>query len=296
MAGELDQEQLRALAAAVSEGTFEAAARALQITPSAVSQRIRALEERTGRVLLRRSKPVTPTESGTVLLRAARQLEVIAADVWEQLGGDRAGGIVVCLAVNADSLATWLLPALAAVASELSLDLRRADQLHTAELLRDGSVVAAVTAAREPLPGCTSTPLGVMRYRACAAPAFLARWLPSGPSAEALAQAPVVIFDRQDQLQDAYLRGRCRRPVSPPRHHIPGSGAFVSAIELGIGWGMVPDLQSAHPLRRGSLVSFDDRHPIDVPLYWQQSRLRSDSLDRVARAVQAAAAASLIAG
>ena len=61
---DLDLAQLRALDATVREGTLEAAARALHVTPSAISQRLRALEVATGRILLVRTKPVQVTESG----------------------------------------------------------------------------------------------------------------------------------------------------------------------------------------------------------------------------------------
>jgi LysR family transcriptional regulator (chromosome initiation inhibitor) len=292
---DLDPDQLRALAAVVSAGTFDAAATRLQVTPSAISQRIKALESRTGRVLVRRTRPVVATESGEVLLRAARQLELVAADVADGLGtGPSAPRLPIALAVNADSLATWLLPAVAAVATELILALHREDETRTAALLRDGSVMAAVTAAREPVSGCTVRRLGAMRYRPCAAPRFIARWL-SGNTAEELACAPLVDFDGGDQIQDRWLRRATRRRrLDPPRHLVPGSEAFVQAIALGLGWGMVPDLQSERLLNAGELVLIGDGRPLDIPLYWQQWRLRSAPLERVAEAVRAGAAAALV--
>lgn len=56
-------EQLHTFAAVLREGTLDAAARSLNITPSAVSQRLKALEQASGRVLLQRSNPVQATES-----------------------------------------------------------------------------------------------------------------------------------------------------------------------------------------------------------------------------------------
>src|ERR687885_1683903 len=105
---ELDLAQLRALDATVRGGTLEAAARALHVTPSAVSQRLRALEVATGRILLVRTKPVQVTDSGQAVLRLARQVDLLAADVVRELGGDGADGAlpVLPVAVNADSLAT----------------------------------------------------------------------------------------------------------------------------------------------------------------------------------------------
>ncbi len=295
MAETIDQGQLEALLAAVTEGTFDAAARTLHVTPSAVSQRIKALETRVGRVLVTRSKPVAATPSGAVLLRAARQMQAIMTDALTELGDDTAGApLTVPLAVNADSLATWFVEALAAAGPGLTFDLRRADETRTAELLRDGTVMAAVTASAQAVSGCTVRRLGQMRYRPRASASFVARWFADGVTAQALSAAPVILFDREDPLQDRYLRRRSRRRLSPPRCYVPGSGAFVQAVRRGLGWGMVPDLQaSTDDAGAAPLVEFDPRAVIDVPLYWQQWQRSSPSLQRVNAAVRAHAAVVL---
>ncbi|HEX3977711.1 MAG TPA: LysR family transcriptional regulator ArgP [Solirubrobacteraceae bacterium] len=293
MAATIDQGQLEALLAAVTEGTFDAAARTLHVTPSAVSQRIKGLETRVGRVLVTRSKPVVATPSGAVLLRAARQMQALSADVLAQLGDQASGDTVtVPLAVNADSLATWFVQALAGAGPGLTFDLRRADQTRTAELLRDGTVMAAVTASAQAVSGCTVHRLGQMRYRPRASAGFAGHWFADGVTAQALSAAPVVLFDREDPLQDQYLRRRSRRRISPPRCYVPGSGAFVEAVRRGLGWGMVPDLQASGE-DPAPLVEFDSRGAIDVPLYWQQWRRTSGALERVSAAVRAHARAAL---
>jgi LysR family transcriptional regulator (chromosome initiation inhibitor) len=287
---ELDQGQLDALSAAVTEGTFEAAARSLHITPSAVSQRIKALENAVGRVLLTRTKPVHPTPPGRTLLRAARQLQTITAEAAHELGtGLPDLKPVIPVAVNADSLATWFLPALTVVAPSCAFDLHRSDQDQTAELLRDGTVMAAVTTQAESVPGCTVQRLGRMRYRPRAAPSFAAAWFPTGPAVAALARAPMVCSDRHDHLQDGYLRRRSRRRLHPPRHYVPGPAGYAQAIWLGLGWGMLPDLQALP----GDLVDFDPAHHLDVTLYWQRWHLRTTVLDRLSEAVQHASAGKL---
>jgi LysR family transcriptional regulator (chromosome initiation inhibitor) len=289
---DLDLAQLRALDATVRGGSLEAAARALHVTPSAISQRLRALEVATGRVLLIRSKPVRVTESGQAVLRLARQVDLLAADVVRALDGDAATGQVPTLpiAVNADSMATWVLPALAALTGDVCFDLHREDQAHTSALLRAGTVMAAVTTEAAPVPGCASTCLGGMRYRPMATPTFVRAWFPAGPTAEALRRAPVVVFDRKDDLQHRYLLERAGPDATPPAHYVPASADFVSAITLGLGWGMVPDQQA-----RGvavDLVPLDEAQ-VDVVLHWQQWKLRSPTLDRVREAVLAAAAREL---
>lgn len=287
---ELDPAQLTALAAVVSEGTFDAAARRLHVTPSAVSQRLKALETSVGRVLVTRTKPVTPTESGQAVLRLARQLRSLTDDALREIGADDASGpTVVPLAVNADSLDTWLLPALAAAGTGLAFDLRRDDQELTVDLLRTGAVMAAITSVSTAVAGCSVRRLGRMRYRACAAPSIVERWFAEGVDADALAVAPVVIYDRSDRLQDRYLRRWTRRALDPPRHYVPESNAFARAVRVGLGWGMLPDQQASDDLGRGTLVDLDPGRTLDVALFWQQWKLRSDTLDAVAEAVRSAA-------
>jgi LysR family transcriptional regulator (chromosome initiation inhibitor) len=286
-----DLAQLQALAAAVTEGSFDSAARRLHVTPSAISQRIKALETSVGRVLLIRSRPIRPTASGEALLRVARQIEMVIDDAARELADeDEQQPATVALAVNADSLSTWLPGALAAVDPPVCFDLRRADETRTAELLRDGTVTAAVTALAAPVPGCSVTSLGRMRYRPRASAAFAARWFGDGITAANLAHAPVVVFDRTDVLQDRYLRRRSRRRLSPPRHYVPGSWAFTEAVRIGLGWGMVPDLQAGE---HDGLVELDPEGAVDVHLYWQQWRLRSATVERVADAIRVQAAAML---
>src|SRR5215218_6453985 len=179
---DFDLAQLRALDATVREGTLEAAARVLHVTPSAVSQRLRALEIAAGRVLLVRTKPVQVTGSGEAVLRLARQVALLTADAARELGDDSAGDRLprLPIAVNADSLATWVLPALAPLAAEHTFELHREDQERTGALLRGGAVMAAITAEADPVPGCAVTRLGGMRYRPMAARDFAGTWFPGG--------------------------------------------------------------------------------------------------------------------
>jgi LysR family transcriptional regulator (chromosome initiation inhibitor) len=296
-----DREQLETLLAVVDAGTFEAAARRLRVTPSAVSQRVKAFERELGRVLVVRSKPVRVTASGESLVRLARQLAMLERDAVEALGIDAGGAaesapaarVPVPIAVNADSMASWILPALARAAAALpiTLHLHREDQDHTAALLGSGTVMAAVTSQARAVPGCTVARLGRIRYRPAAERAFAARWFPDGPTTAALAVAPVVDFDRNDELQSRYLRTVSRRRLDPPRHYVPASADFADAVALGLGWGMLPESQLE--ARRAQVVELDSAQVIDVPLYWQQWNLRSPLLDAVAVEVLAEARSSL---
>ncbi|NNC11507.1 LysR family transcriptional regulator ArgP [Planctomonas sp. JC2975] len=291
---EMDLAQLRALDAAVTNGTLDAAARALHITPSAVSQRIRALEASVGRVLLVRSKPVAVTDGGAAVLRIARQIDALTAELAAEVAGDASGDgtdagaphPLVPLAVNADSLATWVLPALAGL-RDVSFEFHRADQEHTAAYLRDGTVMAAITSESTPVQGCTVEPLCVARYVPCASPEFVSRWFPHGVTRAALASAPLVDFDREDELQRSYLTDRGVAGATPPRSQVPASADFVAALRLGFGWGMVPTWQLDDA---GAGVTVLDRRGVDVALYWQQWNLRSAVLERVRTAIMTGAA------
>ncbi|MEU6376080.1 LysR family transcriptional regulator ArgP [Streptomyces sp. NPDC046909] len=296
---ELPLDQVRTLLAVVDEGTFDAAAAALHLTPSAVSQRVKALEQRTGRVLLVRAKPVRPTESGEVIVRFARQLARLERDARAELGMSTAGESTrVSIAVNADSLATWFLPALTRVppALRLTFELHREDEEHTATLLREGLVMAAVTSSPDAVSGCSVRPLGRMRYFAVASPEFVERYL-DGPLRDVLSEAPSVAFDRRDSYQDRFVRSlrRGRGDASPARHYVPTSEGFVAAVTLGLGWGMVPEVQAGPLLEAGRLVHLAPDRPMDAPLYWQQWKLDSPALAAVAEAVAAAATETLTA-
>ncbi|MFD4506867.1 LysR family transcriptional regulator ArgP [Streptomyces sp. NPDC058457] len=289
---ELPLDQVRTLLTVVDEGTFDAAAAALHVTPSAVSQRVKALEERTGRVLLRRTKPVRPTESGEVLVRFARQLARLERDARGELGMSGAGEPTrVSVAVNADSLATWFLAALTGL-PDVCVELRREDEDHTAALLREGLVMAAVTSSPDAVPGCSVRALGRMRYLPVAAPEFASAHL-TGALPDALAAAPVIVFDRVDDFQDGFVRRLGGAGASVQRHYVPTSEGFVDAVTAGMGWGMVPEAQAEPRLRRAELVRLGGDSWVDVPLYWQQWKLDSPALGAVAEAVTRAAGSAL---
>lgn len=294
----LDPAQLAAFSAAIDEGSFEAAARRLHVTPSAISQRIKSLESRLGQVVVRRTRPVEPTEAGRVLQRLATQTELIEHEALAALRGSM-GGVAeplrVPLAVNADSLSTWFLPALAKVPAELAatFDVRAEDQDYSAALLREGTVMAAVTADSRSVQGCRVEPLGAMRYFAVASPEFCARFLPDGPTSVALASAPMLMFNRKDALQERFLHALTGERLSPPVTHLPTSQGFLDAARLGLAWGMVPEQLLGTALSHGEVMELAPGRYLDVPLFWQRWRLHSPALDAVTSAVHEAAASAL---
>lgn len=295
----LDYDALAALAAVIREGSFDRAARALHVTPSAVSQRVRLLEERMGCALVIRGQPCRPTDTGRRLCQHVDHVRLMEQELQQAMPALAAEGearVTLAVAVNADSLATWLAPALATFAArapvlmEVSVD----DQDHTAQWLRSGTVVAAVTGTARPATGCNSLALGAMRYVAAASPAFMARHFAEGVGAASLALAPSLLFNTKDELQDRWVRRMCHRHVELPRHTLPSSQAFVTATLAGMGWGMLPLALALPHLEGGGLVELVPDTPLDVPLYWQQARAASHLLEGLTREVVAAARQALL--
>lgn len=290
--------QLSAFAAVLNEGSFEAAARRLSLTPSAISQRIKALEDRLGQVLIQRRSPCRATAAGQQLLRSVRQMQLLEAEALDSFtleSSPQAGPTSMAIAVNADSLASWVLPALAGLHQRhgLLFDVRVEDQDHSADLLRDGSVLGAVTADARPVQGCSVCRLGVMRYLPVASPLFVERHFAHGLDAASLQRAPLLIFNRKDASQARFMRRITRARLTPPSHYLPSSTAFVEAAALGLGWAMAPESMLSERLARGELQTLATASWLDVPLYWQHWSIRSGALSQLTDALQAAAAQAL---
>ncbi|MBO4204448.1 LysR family transcriptional regulator ArgP [Micromonospora echinofusca] len=291
----LDPVQLATFQAVIEHGSFDAAARALHVTPSAVSQRIKALEQVVGQVLVRRARPCTPTAAGEPLVRLGGQVALLEHEALNAARGTLGGRQArtrVAVVVNADSLAGWFLPVLTAL-PDVDFDLHTDDEGHTAELLRAGTVMAAVTTEQVAVQGCRVLPLGAMRYLAVATPARHATWFAGRDPAAAFATAPMIRFNRKDTLQHRFVRMVTHRDVDPPTHFVPASASFTEAIRLGLGWGLVPEGVARADLAAGRLVDLTVGHHLDVPLHWQYWRLESTALSGLTAAVRAAAATAL---
>ncbi|GGE22443.1 transcriptional regulator ArgP [Aureimonas endophytica] len=292
----LDYAALAALGAVIREGSFERAAGALGITPSAVSQRVRGLEERLGAILVIRGQPCRPTELGRALLAHLDRVRLLEAEIAPALGSTGAGTpAVLKVAVNADSLATWFPAAAAAFGRDAGvlLDLTLDDEAHTADRLRSGEVIGAVTADPAPVPGCRTSPLGNLSYAACASPDFLARHFAGGVTAAALARAPVLGFDRRDRLQARWAREAHGVELDAPTHWVPSTHGFLDLALAGLAWGLQPLALAGAPLAEGRLVELPPKRRVAVKLHWTVARLPVTALRRLTDAVRAAARTSL---
>ncbi|MGD0701545.1 MAG: LysR family transcriptional regulator ArgP [Trebonia sp.] len=288
---DLNPAQLDALVAIADHGSFEAAARQLRITPSAVSQRIRALESATGQVLISRGSPCRPTQHGEWLVRLGRQTRLLYDEASQALTA--ATAVELPVAVNADSLAVWFHDVLAEVArwDSTALRLLIEDQAHSQELLRSGDVLAAVTSDPAAVQGCTAEPLGALRYVPAAAPWFADRW--RRRDSPDWAAMPVVNFNDKDDIQGDLLRRHGVGEWPPVVHYVPSTADFYQVVSIGLGWGMLPEPQARADLAAGrlALLSAD---AIDVPLHWQRWRIDSPRLAALTEAVRTAAGRQLL--
>ena len=298
-----DPAALECLAALADAGSFEWAAQQLSITQSAVSQRLRALETGLGRPLVVRSRPLRFTEPGKVLLRYARQMQAMRADIARELGASHLQDERLPIAVNADSLATWVLPALDPVVRAgqregYGLELVVDDQDFTHHWLREGAVLGCVSTVSEALRGCLVQPLGCMRYVAVASPAFVARRLPQGLNRANFAQLPWLLFNRKDDMPATWVERAFG--IADPRlieRHVPSSEAHARAAMMAWGIGVLPEQMAEPGLASGALLAVHAQVHVDVMLHWHQWKLLAvDSAPEALLAVATAAVAPLRAG
>ena len=285
-----DYPALEALSQIAQTGSFDLGARALGVTTGAISQRISGLEDRLGTVLLRRTTPVTLTQHGDRLVRHFNEVRLLENNLTDILGSAKFRPMLR-IAVTADSIAAWALPAFVAVPDVL-FDFEIDDQDHSDRWLRDGAVAGAITSRATPVRGCDVTPLGALSYTPVASPKFIETHFPNGITAETLTKAPALIFNRKDRLQHEWASRLCGANPRLTMHFLPSTADITQAIRLGMGWGLNPTSLFQNDFETGTLVPLDET-PLMIPLYWQTARLSKDALAPLTRALKRAAKATL---
>jgi LysR family transcriptional regulator (chromosome initiation inhibitor) len=297
-----DPAALECLAAIVEEGGFEKAAQRLSITQSAVSQRLRALEAAVGTVLIVRSRPLKPTSAGYLLLKHTKQLRLLRADLerdLRELAPSSTGGAGeeerISMAVNADSIATWALPALDGLARQgLPLEIITDDQDFTHEWLREGQVLGCITTVKQALRGCKVVPLGAMTYVAVAQAGFAQEHLPQGLTRHNFRETPFVAFNRKDDMQSEFVgRAFGLRRVTLNQQFVPSSEGQVRAVLAGWGVSVVPELLTRGLVEQGALVNVAPDAALPIQLYWHCWNLQSEVIDQLSAALTEAAAGAL---
>lgn len=297
-----DPAALECLAAIVEEGGFERAAQRLNVTQSAVSQRLRALEAQVGSVLIVRSRPLRPTSAGQLLLKHTKQMRLLRADLerdLRELAPSAPGGARederIAIAINADSIATWAMGALHdLVRQRLPLEIIVDDQDFTQEWLRSGQVLGCVTTLKQALRGCKMVPLGAMHYVAVAQADYAAQHLPHGLTPHNFREVPFLSFNRKDDMAAEFVaRAFGLKRVALNHIFVPGSEAQMRAVSAGWAVGVIPELLARSALADGSVVNLAPGHSLPVQLYWHCWNLESAVLDSLTAALTATAEAAL---
>jgi len=291
--GTIDYRALAVLDAVASHGSFDKAAMALGITQSAVSQRIKALEDASGRLLIIRGQPAVPTGLGQRLIAHHRHVKLMEASLDIDLG-HAVSMPELAIAIDDDSLATWFPDALAALLAppRCQLDVRLADSDAALQMVRDGTVFGCVAAAAGNMPevaATSMTPLGTLRHVCVATPVFAGHWFGDGFSSEAVQLAPAVVG--QYSLLARFLAEQLKLDAPFPHHSLPVTAARRACIADGLAYGLMPQRLAAPLLATDALIDLVPGRTLDVALNWHAwtldtpfTKLLSEQIVRSARA------------
>lgn len=168
--------EMEVFARVVQDGGFSAAARSLDLTPSAVSKLIGRLERRLGtRLLVRTTRSLTPTEEGEAFYRAALRIVRDLNDAeLAASGGTIRGRLRVNASVPFGTM--FVAPALAAFVERhphLVVDLSLTDGI--VDLVAERADVA-IRMGDLPDSSLIARRLGQSRRVVCAAPSYLEKW------------------------------------------------------------------------------------------------------------------------
>ncbi|MEM9970607.1 MAG: LysR family transcriptional regulator ArgP [Pseudomonadota bacterium] len=299
---DFDYDSLVVLAAVVRTGSFEAAAKSLNVTQSAVSQRIKQLEDKVGSILILRGRPCTATEDGQLLCQHVEQVMLMRHELTEQFSArEKAAAdqaVAVRIAVNSDSLATWFPEVIHRAADELNLRLEVIpdDQEFTEERLRSGDALAIVTSSDKTIPGCRNFALGSMDYMAVASTAYAERYLADGITLSSAAASPSIRFDRKDTLPQQWMVMAFGDTAALSSHYVPSYEGHLLCCRDGIGWAMMPRETVGPLVDSGELVEVVPDVTVRLPLFWQSRSQSNTVLQRLSDVVAAVATERLLPG
>jgi LysR family transcriptional regulator (chromosome initiation inhibitor) len=264
-----DRHQLETFFVVVQIRHFGRAADILNVTRSAVSQRIIALEAAFGTPLLVRDG-ITPTPAGETLLQHIQALKLLEADTLQRIKPDRKNRTRIAIAVNADSLASWFEPVACAIAKEnFALELLVDDQDYTLSVLTRGEAMGCVSTESNAPTGFVARPIGAMEYECVAVADFANAHFERGLTLHNILAAPAVLFNRKDRLHAVFLENFLGFPVRGyATHFFPSPVALLMAIRAGVGYGLVPSIQAVPLINAGNLISLAPDHKVAVNLYW----------------------------
>jgi LysR family transcriptional regulator (chromosome initiation inhibitor) len=287
---DIDYKSLKALTTVIQEGGFEKASHILYISQSAISQRIKLLEEQIGQVLLTRTSPPRPTFFGRRMIKHYQQVKMLEDDLLKSMEmTPQEGFTTFSVGINIDSLATWFLDAVSPFLKKehVLLDLVVDNQELTHLLLRDGKVGGCISSRPEPLQGCRVEYLGSINYHLLCTPEFAKEWFPQGLTIESIHRAPILIYNRKDKSHLNLIRlALGDEPKHLTAHYLPTVEKFTYFISLGLACGMcdiTADEACMQMLESGKLIDLASPHFVKLHLYWHSWNLRTNILDKFSK-------------
>ncbi|MBE3655993.1 transcriptional regulator ArgP [Vibrio navarrensis] len=285
----LDYKWIEALNAVVTQGGFERAAEELFISQSAISQRVKQLEKFLAQPVLIREQPPKATPVGKKLIGLYRRIRLLEHElIPELMNDDVSRPVQLALATNADSLATWLLPALKEVMTQRQVELNLAiyGESRSIEKLKSGEVAGAISLESQPITGCRADYLGRMDYVCVASPDFVRRYFQQGVNYQTLSKAPAVSYDQYDDLHRKFLSDHFNiARDSVINHNVGSSEAFVRLAVSGIAYCLIPKLQIERELTAGELVDITPGFLLSNRIYWHHWQLETGILQEISQAI-----------
>lgn len=253
-------ESLKMFCDVVETGSFSRAAQLNHVTQSAVSQQIRALENRYEQKLLSRSaRQVTPTPAGERLFRGCKEILARFAEVEQEIreqGTQIAGTTTVSTIYSVglhelQSIQKALLKTHPKVNMRLSY--RRSDQVYDDVIL--GAAEIGIVAYPQPRAGVDIFPFRDDRLAVVSAPGhpFASK---AKVSMAALAGVPLIAFDREAPTRKAIDRLFRERGLElNPVMEMDNVETVKRAVEMGLGVSVLPIASVQHEVAAGTVVA-----------------------------------------
>lgn len=265
-----DYQAISALAAVIETQSFIKAADKLYVTQSAVSQRIKSLENYYGESVLIRSQPYRPTKLGVALLDHFRRVMLLEDALNETLLSSSYQQRI-SIAISRDSLETWFVAVMKQLKNlpGIKLEIIADDQDLTLNYLQNGLVSACASTSKKALTGCKADFIGYFDYVLVASPKFKKEFFSGKNVKEKLIIAPAVIFDNKDQLHKNYLAKFFAIDDTHLQYHvIPSVAGFRQFAVDGYGYALIPKIDIVEELKNGSLVNLFPDKIWHMPVYW----------------------------
>ncbi len=283
----LDYKLLEGLAVVVQEGGFDKAAQVLNLTQSAISQRVKQLEEQTGQIVIARTNPPRATPAGQQMIKHYLQVKRLEDDLFDAvIPRDSKEYVTLAIGTNRDCLTTWLQTAVQRFLKKqrVVLEFRAADQEQTHQLMKDGEVIGCISVKDQPMQGCRIDPLGRMKYWMVASPEFAEKWFEKGITEDSISVAPLILFNRRDEMHTLFFDQVLENiPSNLPVHYVPSTKTYADFIISGLAYGLLPEQECEPILNSGELVNLSPDNPVYIDLYWHCWNLKSQLLENFTR-------------